>query len=303
MPAYKKKRRVAKSYRSGIVSAQKKGIRLSTAMRKEIKDIAKLTTEQVAEKKDFGFVSESGLSQNGIVANLTGATNNQFNCIPPIWMGPQAFQRIGSQVKIHDFRVKAYGYVELDKEVVDTFPQGILVDIRVFSVKGYKNGNQYAQGNGDAEFQAAVEKYMFNPYTAQTGTTGLDIQYKPIEGRFGDDFIQVNKDVITEHYKKTILLDTSMISQTAEQDFEFRNQQRRSTFQVPINLAPYVAKQWKYDPTPTPSNNNSAARYPTNALIFIVTTFRDPQGILDAPVLETPIGYVKYVVKGSFTDI
>jgi len=303
MPKYQKKRRVAKSYRSGIVSAQKKGIRLSTAMRKEIKDIAKLTTEQIAEKKDFGFVSEDGMSQNGIVCNLTGNTNNQFNAIPPIWMGPQAFQRIGSQVKIHDYRVKVYGFIDLDKAIVDQFPQGLLVDIRVFSVKGYKNGNQYAQGNGAAEFQSAVEKYMFNPYTAQTSTTGLNLQYKEIEGRFADDFVQVNKDVITEHYKKTILLDTSMIGTGAETDYEFRNQQRRSTFQTAINLAPFVAKNWKYDPTPSGTTNNSAAIYPTNALIFLVTTFRDPQGILDAPVQETPVGYVKYCVKGSFTDI
>jgi len=303
MAKYMKKRRAAKSYRSGIVSARKKGLPMTKALRKEIADIAKISTEQMAEKKDFGDVSTDSMAATGIKCNMNGGTYNQFACIPPIWLGTAAFQRVGSQVRIHDFKLRVSGFVDMTQQILKEYPLGILLDIRVFSVKGYKNAQAYSSGMAVAEFNTAIESYMYNPYVVQTGSATIG-QYKQISGELFDDFCQVNKDSVTEHYKKTIVLETAMArgdpNNTLDADY-FRVQQKRSTFQQTINLAPFVAKTWKYDPQPSSTFVNQAARYPNNALVFVVTTFRNPITLYAANDTY-PVGYVKYCTKGTFSD-
>lgn len=311
MPAtnYKRKRsRVPKyqtkraSFKSGVQSMLKRGYGLRSDIIKEVKAIAEMQVEKAAEKKDMGDASEVG----EIIETMVGGTGNAFFCLPPIWLGTAAFQRIGSHVKAHSLKLKMSVFIDQKNDLLKYFPNGVYLDTRIFSVKGMKNGNAFQMGQSTAEFNTAIESYMYNTYYTQTDTPVLG-QYKPITGEWADDFSQVNKDSITEHYKTTTFLDSSYIDTPTTTGAQLishcsREQNRQGAFEKVIDLMPYIAKQWKYDPQPSNQFNNQAARWPNNVCLFVVTTYRNPT-FSAFPPAQFVVGYIKYATAGTFSDI
>jgi len=280
-----------KSYASGKKSAIAKGIYVSKALKREIKAIAKSATETVAEKKEMG--AESPITYN--IDPTFG--NNSYLCVPPTYLGLQAYQRVGAHIRCHGLRLKVQGFITFAIDVPKAFPNGVYIDVRVFSIKGLRSAQDIIAGNVAGAFSNSISEYKYNINTVQT--PGSVNQYGPISGEWNDDFCKVNEEMITEHYKTSILLDTFYTLQTT---YPSKTQHTKSAFQKYINLTPFIAKQWKYDPDSTgTAPSQTGVEYPNNVALFVVTTWRNPSILTPSPPAIT--GSVKYCTMGTFSDV
>jgi hypothetical protein len=279
-----------KSYKSAKRSAKSKGLHLSKAMKSEIKTIAKMSVEQVAEKKEMGSQS----IMYDILKTMTG--NEQL--VPPTYLGLQGYQRIGAHIRCHSLRLKVQGYIEFDPLIPKYYPNGVYIDIRVYSVKGVKSAQQVYNGNVTGALANAVAEYKYNINNIQSSGSGTVDQYGPVTGQWNDEFCKVNEEMITEHYKTSILLDTFYDGST----FPSRTQHTKSAFQKYINLAPFIAKQWKYDPDAQGGAPiQTAAQYPNNVCLFVNTSYRNPN--IDNTQAPPLMGQVQYCTMGTFSDV
>lgn len=284
-----------KSYASGKANAIKKGIYVSKALKREIKAIAKTATETVAEKKEMGAAS-------GIYP-IDKLMTNVFPILPPTYLGLQAFQRVGAHIKCHSLKLKVQGYIELAADVVKYYPNGVFIDIRVFSVKGLKSAQAVSNGSVTGLINNALDEYKYNIQNTQSSGAGTINQYSRVDGFFADEFAKVNEELITEHYKTSILCETYYSPATNNDSlWGGRVQQQKGSFVKYINIAPFIAKQWKYEPEAfggTPIQ--TAASYPNNVAIFCTVTYRNP--VIDNSNTPVLMGNYQYATMGTFSDV
>ena len=287
----KKKRGRGKPNRK---KSTKKGMRKSLVS--AVRAIAKEQIEKEAEKKDFGFDSPAQV----MISDVTGTTNNVFALVPPTFLGVAAFQRIGSQIKVHKLKIKVQGWADFDQSIIKKYPNGMLVDLRIFSVKGQKNCNAYQLGQSSVEINAALQSYLYNGYYLQSSTPTAG-QYKPITGAYSDDFFNVNTDVITEHYKSSVLLNAAYNEADSDpQLYAERDQYCRGFFEKEVDILPFVNKTFKYDPQPDAVDIGQAALYPTNVLLFATVSLRNPTTANGDS--SNVAGYWRVAVTGVFSD-
>lgn len=280
-----------KSYKSGKASAKSKGIRLSKAMKSEIKSIAKMSVETAAEKKEMG--------EESLLIPIDKTMVTTYQCVPPTFLGLQGFQRIGAHVRCHGLRLKVQGYITLASDVPKAYPNGVYIDIRIFSVKSVKSAQAVFSGQVTGALNNAIAEYKYNINNIQSSGAGTVDQYGPITGEWNDEFCKVNEEMITEHYKTSILLDTAYVIQTI---YPSKTQHTKSAFQKYINLAPFIAKQWKYDPDAVVSTPiQTAVAYPNNVSLFVTTTYRNPS--IDNTQTPALMGSVRYCTMGTFSDV
>jgi len=250
-----------------------------------------MSVEQVAEKKEMGEASP--------LLTIDKTMTSYYQLAPPTYLGLQAYQRIGAHVRCHGLRLKVQGYITFAQDVPKAYPNGVYIDIRVFSVKGIKSAQQLYLGNTTNGVIAAINEYKYNINNVQSSGAGTTDQYGPITGEWNDDFCKVNEEIITEHYKTTILLDTAYVTQTT---YPSKTQHTKSAFQKYINLAPFMAKQWKYDPDSTVGTPiQVASQYPNNVCLFVTTNYRNPS--IDNTQTPAIMGSVQYCTMGQFSDV
>jgi len=278
-----------KSYASGKKSAISKGIYVSKALKREIKAIAKTATETIAEKKEMGAVAPQ---QYAIEQTMS---NGSYLCVPPTYLGLQAYQRVGAHIRCHGLKLKVQGYITFAVDVPKAYPNGVYIDIRVFSVKGIRSAEAINNGGVAGALTQAINEYKYNISFVQSASSIN--QYGPVTGEWNDEFCKVNEEMITEHYKTSILLDTAYPLQTT---WASKTQHTKSAFTKYINLAPFIAKQWKYDPDGT-NYPAQAAVYPNNVALFVCTTYRNPS--IDNTNPPALMGNVAYCTMGTFSDV
>ncbi len=276
------------------MTAQKrksKGKRLSPFLAGFVTDEIKKVAQKQLETKESAYFTNGTYK---IVASP--ATTDLIVPIPIVaaaktGTNPNALALTNSREdqQISVIRSRMIINMSVDKGIDSTlYPNGILFDVRVFSIKGI---NTYQPSYINPQIAKGLAQFLVNPEHGVVGATNAP--YKPIEGKFCDASLPINTDMITLYHSQTV----QMMSQTA--GFTgFTNTTAPSYKTIVINQIPGFQKTWKYDAQEQATGDSFY--YPNNVLLFVSVTCRNPN--LDGAIPVDKIGFFNVESHVYFKD-